>query len=159
MRSIRIITVGKLKEKYLSDGCDEYLKRLSAYAKVQIIELNEARLPQQPSKAQIDAALQSEGEMILQKAQGSALIALCIEGRQLTSEQLAAELDAQEVRGTACFSFVIGSSFGLCDKVKNAAVLRLSFSRMTFPHQLMRLMLTEQLYRAASISAGGKYHK
>lgn len=159
MRSIRIIAVGRLKEKYLSEGCAEYLKRLSAYAKLQVIELDEVRLPQQPGKSQIEAALKSEGEAILQKAAGSALVALCVEGTQLTSEQLSAWLDERQVRGEGCFSFAIGSSFGLCERVKNAASLRLSFSRMTFPHQLMRLMLTEQLYRAASISAGGKYHK
>jgi len=159
MRNIRLITVGKLKESYLSQGCAEYLKRLSAYAKVQVIELDETRLPERPSQAQIDAALAPEGEKILDKAKGSALIALCVEGDLLSSEQLAAKLDALEVQGNSAISLIIGSSFGLDEAVKKAAVLRLSFSRMTFPHQLMRLMLCEQLYRACSISAGGKYHK
>lgn len=159
MRNIRLITVGKLKEAYLTQGCAEYLKRLSAYAKVQVIELGEVRLPERPSAAQITAALSSEGEKILEKAKGSALIALCVEGDLLSSEQLAAKLDALETAGSSALSFVIGSSFGLHDSVKQAAALRLSFSRMTFPHQLMRLMLCEQLYRACSISAGGKYHK
>ncbi|MDF3003646.1 MAG: hypothetical protein K0S22_118 [Oscillospiraceae bacterium] len=159
MRNIRLITVGKLKESYLSQGCAEYLKRLSAYAKVQVIELDETRLPERPSQAQIDAALAAESEKILDKAKGSAVIALCVEGDLLSSEQLAAKLDALEVQGNSAISLVIGSSFGLDEAVKKAAVLRLSFSRMTFPHQLMRLMLCEQLYRACSISAGGKYHK
>ncbi|HWP51856.1 MAG TPA: 23S rRNA (pseudouridine(1915)-N(3))-methyltransferase RlmH [Clostridia bacterium] len=159
MRNIRVITVGKLKESYLSQGCAEYLKRLSAYARVQVVELDEVRLPEKPSQAQIDAALAAEGEKILEKAKGSALIALCVEGELLSSEQLAAKLDTLEVQGSSALSLVIGSSFGLDDAVKRAAVLRLSFSRMTFPHQLMRLMLCEQLYRACSISAGGKYHK
>lgn len=159
MRNIRLITVGKLKESYLSQGCAEYLKRLSAYAKVQVVELDETRLPERPSQAQIDAALAAEGEKILDKAKGSALIALCVEGDLLSSEQLAAKLDALEVQGNSAISLIIGSSFGLDEAVKKAAVLRLSFSRMTFPHQLMRLMLCEQLYRACSISAGGKYHK
>lgn len=159
MRNIRLITVGRLKESYLSQGCAEYLKRLSAYAKVQVVELDEARLPERPSQAQIAAALSAEGEKILEKAKGSALIALCVEGELLSSEQLAAKLDALEIGGSSTLSFVIGSSFGLDDAVKHAAALRLSFSRMTFPHQLMRLMLCEQLYRACSISAGGKYHK
>lgn len=159
MRNIRLITIGRLKEPYLTQGCTEYLKRLSAYAKVQVIELDEVRLPERPSAAQIDAALAAEGEKILEKAKGSALIALCIEGDMLSSEQLSARLDALETAGSSAFSFVIGSSFGLHDSVKRAAALRLSFSRMTFPHQLMRLMLCEQLYRACSISAGGKYHK
>ena len=159
MRNIRLITVGRLKESYLSQGCAEYLKRLSAYARVQVAELDEVRLPERPSAAQIAAALAAEGEKILDKAEGSALIALCVEGDMLTSEQLAARLDALEVQGRSAVSFAIGSSFGMGDAVKRAAVLRLSFSRMTFPHQLMRLMLCEQLYRACSISAGGKYHK
>ena len=159
MRNIRIIVVGKMKEKYLVDGCAEYLKRLSAFGKVQVFELDEVRLPDKPSQGQIDAALDAEGDKILDKAKGSALIALCVEGDMLSSEKLAAKLDALEVNGTGTVSFAIGSSFGLAPKVKNAAVLRLSFSRMTFPHQLMRLMLTEQIYRACMISSGGKYHK
>ncbi len=159
MRNIRLITIGRLKEQYLTQGCAEYLKRLSAYSKVQLVELDEARLPERPSAAQIDAALAAEGAKILEKAKGSALIALCVEGDMLSSGQLSARLDALETAGSSALSFVIGSSFGLHDSVKRAAALRLSFSRMTFPHQLMRLMLCEQLYRACSISAGGKYHK
>lgn len=159
MRNIRLISVGKLKEAYLTQGCAEYLKRLSAYSRVQVIELDETRLPERPSAAQITAALAAEGGRILEKAKGSALIALCVEGEPLCSEQLAVRLDALETAGSSVLSFVIGSSFGLHDSVKQSAALRLSFSRMTFPHQLMRLMLCEQLYRACSISAGGKYHK
>lgn len=159
MRNIRIIAVGRLKEKYLADGCAEYQKRLSAFGKVQVSELEEARLPDKPSSGQIAAALAAEGERILEKAKGSALIALCVEGEPLSSEQLASKLDELEVKGAGAVSFAIGSSFGLSQRVKEAAVLQLSFSRMTFPHQLMRLMLAEQLYRACSISAGMKYHK
>lgn len=159
MRNIQIITVGKLKERYLSDGCAEYLKRLSAFGRANICELDEARLPERPSEAEIRAALQAEGTRILEKAKGSCLVALCVEGELLSSEQLAKRLDAIEVRGQSVLSFVIGSSFGLDDAVKQAAQLQLSFSRMTFPHQLMRLMLCEQLYRACSISAGSRYHK
>ena len=159
MRNIRIITVGKLKEKYLTDGCAEYIKRLSAFGKAQIIELDEVRLPDKPSQSQIDAALDSEGEKILDKAKGSALIALCIEGDMLSSEQLAKKLDEIEQRGAGALSFAIGSSFGLSPKVKSAAALRLSVSRMTFPHQLARIMLLEQTYRALKIAAGERYHK
>ena len=159
MRNIKIIVVGKLKEKYLVDGRSEYLKRLSAFGKVQVIEIDESRLPEKPSQGQIDTALSNEAEKILEKAKGSTIIALCVEGELLSSEQLAAKLDDLEVKGSGNISFVIGSSFGLAPKVKSAAAVRLSFSRMTFPHQLMRLMLTEQLYRACSISAGMKYHK
>ena len=159
MLNIHIFCVGKLKEKFYIEASAEYLKRLSAYCKLDLQELPEERLPDKPSQGQIDAALDAEGDKILEKAKGSALIALCIEGDLLSSEKLAAKLDALEVNGAGAVSFAIGSSFGLAPKVKNAAVLRLSFSRMTFPHQLMRLMLTEQLYRACSISAGMKYHK
>ena len=146
MRNIKIIVVGKLKEKYLVDGCNEYLKRLSAFGKAQVIELDESRLPEKPSQGQIDTALANEAEKILEKAKGSTIIALCVEGELLSSEQLAAKLDELEVKGSGSVAFVIGSSFGLSPKVKSAAAVRLSFSRMTFPHQLMRLMLTEQLF-------------
>lgn len=159
MRSLQVIAVGRLKERYLTDGCAEYCKRLSAFGKIRMTELEEARLPERPSPAQIRAALDAEGERILEKSQGSCMIALCVEGELFSSEAFARRLDELEVRGHSSFSFVIGSSFGLCDAVKQAAQLRLSFSRMTFPHQLMRLMLCEQLYRACSISAGGRYHK
>lgn len=159
MLNLRIITVGKLKERYLTDGCAEYLKRLSAFAKVQLIELDESRLPERPSAAQIEAALAEEGKKILEKAKGSAIIALCIEGEQLSSEGLSALLSKWTVQGESAVSLVIGSSFGLSDQVKQTAKFRLSMSKMTFPHQLARLMLCEQLYRACSIASGGKYHK
>ncbi|PWM25680.1 MAG: 23S rRNA (pseudouridine(1915)-N(3))-methyltransferase RlmH, partial [Oscillospiraceae bacterium] len=109
--------------------------------------------------AQIRATLEAEGRRILERAAGSRLIALCVEGEMLSSEQLARTLDRLEVEGTSAFSFAIGSSWGLSEEVKRAAALRLSVSRMTFPHQLMRLILCEQLYRACSISAGARYHK
>lgn len=159
MRNIKIIAVGKLKERFLADGCAEYLKRLGFFGRVQVIEAEESRLPENPAPAQIAAALAAEGAKILEKARGSTLVALCVEGDMLSSPQLAARLDALEVAGSSSFAFAIGSSHGLAQEVKQAAALRLSFSRMTFPHQLMRLMLCEQLYRACSISAGGKYHK
>ena len=159
MRNIRIITVGKLKEKYLTQGCEEYLKRLALYARVQVFELDESRLPERPSQGQIDAALAAEGEKILDKAKGSALVALCVEGDLFASEQLAAKLDALEVGGSSAISFVIGSSFGLAEVVKQSAAVRLSFSRMTFPHQLMRVILAEQVYRAFMINSGSTYHK
>ncbi|MEG1773457.1 MAG: 23S rRNA (pseudouridine(1915)-N(3))-methyltransferase RlmH, partial [Oscillospiraceae bacterium] len=155
----RMIAVGRLKERYLSDGCEEYQKRLGAFCKVQMIELDECRLPEQPGERLIRAALDGEADRILDKAKGSALIALCIEGEPCSSEQLAARLEKLAVGGTGTVSFVIGSSHGLSERVKQAAVWRMSMSQMTFPHQLARLMLCEQLYRAASISAGGKYHK
>lgn len=159
MLHVRIIAVGKLKERYLAEGCAEYRKRLDAFCRLEWIEIKEERLPDKPSAAQISAALGAEGKRILERAQASALVALCIEGEMLTSEQLAARLGRFAASGCACVSFAVGSSFGLSEEVKRAAAMALSLSRMTFAHQLARLMLCEQLYRAFSIGAGGKYHK
>lgn len=159
MVNLRVIAVGKLKEKWMESGCAEYEKRMGLYCRVQMIELAEARLPQSPSPAQIESALAAEGERILEKAQGTRLVAMCIEGRQLSSQKLSQTLSQAAVEGVNTVSFAIGSSFGLSEAVKHAAFLRLSMSEMTFPHQLARLMLMEQLYRACTIEAGGKYHK
>ena len=159
MVNLQIIAVGKLKEKWLSDGCAEYQKRMGAYCRVQLLELEESRLPQEPSPAQIEAALRAEGVRILEKAKGGRLIALGIEGKHLSAEELSHMLSHCAVEGINTVSFVIGSSFGLSEKVKRAAALRLSMSEMTFPHQLARLMLCEQLYRACMIESGGRYHK
>ena len=160
MRSVRILCVGKLKERYLSDACAEYCKRLGAYCRPEILELPEFRLPENPSPAEIEACLRREGEEILARIPKDALvIPLCIEGEMLSSEQLAAALSDAAVRGVSSACFIIGGSWGLSPAVKQAGRLRLSMSRMTFPHQLARVMLLEQLYRAFSINAGGKYHK
>lgn len=159
MVNLKIIAVGKLKEKYLTDGCNEYIKRMGLYCRAQIVEIDEVRLPEKPSQAQIDSALKAESEKILDKAKGSRIIALCIEGKQLSSPDFTAVLTKAAVDGANTVSFVIGSSFGLHEDVKRAAAVRLSMSAMTFPHQLARLMLCEQLYRACTIEAGGKYHK
>jgi len=159
MVNLRLIAVGRLKERWLADGCAEYQKRLRPYCKFQLIELEEARLPEAPSAAQIAAALRAEGRRILEKAQGTPLVALCIEGTPLSSGALAAYLSRAAVEGRSTVSFAIGSSYGLDPAVKEAAALRLSLSQMTFPHQLARLLLCEQFYRACTIEAGGKYHK
>ncbi|MCI7767684.1 MAG: 23S rRNA (pseudouridine(1915)-N(3))-methyltransferase RlmH [Oscillospiraceae bacterium] len=159
MFNINLITVGKLKESYLREACAEYTKRLGAYCKIKITELPEYRLPDSPSEKVIKTALDSEGETILAAAAGDTIIAMCIEGKMLSSEELAKKLDKFGVEGKSSLSIVIGSSFGLSDKVKNAAAMRLSMSPMTFPHQLARVMLLEQLYRAMSILGNGKYHK
>ena len=159
MVNLRIIAVGKLKERYLADGCAEYIKRMGLYCRAQIVELDECRLPERPSEAQIATALSQEGQKILQKAQGTTIVALCVEGRQMSSPELSRYLTRAGVEGANTVSFVIGSSFGLDESVKRAAALRLSMSEMTFPHQLARLVLCEQLYRACTIEAGGKYHK
>ena len=160
MRNVRILCVGKLKERYLSDACAEYIKRLGAYCRPEIVGLPESRLPANPSPAEIEACLEREGAEILAKIPKDALaIPLCIEGEQLSSEGLATALSDAAVRGTSTACFIIGGSWGLSPAVKRAGKLRLSMSRMTFPHQLARVMLLEQLYRAFSINAGGKYHK
>lgn len=160
MRNVKILCVGKLKERYLTDACAEYLKRLQAFCKPEIVELPESRMPDNPSEAEIAACLKREGEEILGKIPRDAMvIPMCIEGKQLSSEELAKELSDAGVRGISCVCFVIGGSWGLSDAVKSAGKLRLSMSRMTFPHQLARVMLLEQVYRAFSINAGSKYHK
>lgn len=159
MLSITLIAVGNLKERYLADACEEYKKRLGAFCKLTVVELPEQRLPANPSPADVQKALHTEGAAILSKTpKGSRLIALCIEGKLLSSEQLAEEISTLS-RTASHLTFVIGSSHGLADEVKQAACLPLSMSRMTFPHQLARVLLLEQLYRACSINAGMRYHK
>lgn len=160
MQSVQLICVGKLKEKFYADAVAEYTKRLGAYCKLTIWELPEERLPDRPSQAQIDAALDKEGDRILGKIPaGSVIIALCVEGNALSSEELAARMDKWAVQGGSQLTFLIGGSYGLHSKVKQRAALRLSMSPMTFPHHLARIMLLEQIYRAYQISAGTKYHK
>lgn len=160
MISVNIICVGKLKEKYLRDASAEYIKRLTAFCKLNIIEIAPYALPDSPTQAQIDAGLEAEGKQILAKIQNGAYVyAMCIEGKQRSSEALSAEFDKLSVFGESNLTFVIGGSFGLSDAVKARADARLSMSQMTFPHQLARIMLLEQIYRAFQISTGGKYHK
>lgn len=155
-----VVCVGKLKEAYWREACAEYSKRLSAYLQLDIREIEEERAPRDPSPAQIDAVIRAEGQRILSRLPaGSTVIPLCIEGKPLTSPALAQELDTLAIHGKGHVTFVIGGSFGLSEEVKARAARRLSMSPMTFPHQLARVMLLEQLYRAAQISAGGKYHK
>ncbi len=158
--NITVICLGKLKEPYLKDAVFEYTKRISAYAKPEIIELTPTRLPDSPSKAQIDAALENEATEIIKKIPAnSCIFSLCVEGKEKSSEQLASEIKDQLLNGKSNIVFIIGSSFGLSEKVKALSDFRLSFSKMTFPHQLMRVMLLEQIYRAFQINTNGKYHK
>lgn len=160
MLNINIICVGKLKEDYLRAACAEYQKRLGAFCRLNIIELTPARLPDNPNDSQIAAALADEGDRILAKiANGDAVFAMCIEGKMFSSEALSAEIDKLAVGGFGSVSFVIGGSHGLDPRVKSRAKIRLSMSPMTFPHQLARVMLLEQIYRSFMISSGGKYHK
>ena len=160
MMTVRLICIGKLKEKYLSDACKEYQKRLGAFCKLELLELPEYKLQNDPSESEITVCIRREGEEILAKIPRDALvIPMCIEGKQLSSEELSEELSSAGVRGISQVCFIIGGSYGLSDAVKAAGKLRLSSSKMTFPHQLARVMLFEQIYRAFSIASGGKYHK
>ncbi len=159
MLTVNIICMGKLKEVYWREACAEYAKRLRSFCNFSIIELPESRLPDHPSAAQIASALKTEGTKILSVAGNSTLFALCIEGFQLSSEQLADKINTLSINGISSVSFIIGSSFGLSDEVKQKAEFKLSMSPMTFPHQLARVMLCEQTYRAFQIINHGRYHK
>ena len=160
MIGVTVIAVGRLKEDYLRAACAEYQKRLGAFCKPSVVEIEEHRLPDNPSLAQIQAGLEAEGERILRAVPSNALtVALCIEGRELSSPQLAQRLAQAGVEGRSQIVMIIGGSHGLAERVKAAAQLRLSISPITFPHQLARVMVLEQLYRAFSINAGTKYHK
>ncbi|MBP0962742.1 MAG: 23S rRNA (pseudouridine(1915)-N(3))-methyltransferase RlmH [Oscillospiraceae bacterium] len=160
MLNVTLLTVGKLKEAYWRSACEEYKKRLGAFCRPNIVEVDEYRLPEKPSQAQIDAGLEAEGKKLLEQIPaGSYVITLCIEGKELSSPQLAEKLAAVSVQGYSRVFFIIGGSFGLSPAVKARSDLRLSMSPMTFPHQLARVMVLEQLYRALGINAGTKYHK
>ena len=153
--------MGKLKEAYWRDASAEYLKRLSADCKAEVVELPESRLPDSPSDKEIKKALAAEAKSMEQyiAAKGAYNIALCIEGRQLTSTDLSRKLADLSVGGISTVNFIIGSSFGIDEGIKQRAALRLSMSEMTFPHQLARIMLLEQIYRAFQIGKGTAYHK
>ena len=160
MQRVSVICVGKLKERFYADAAAEYVKRLSRYCKLDIIELPEERLPEDPSPALIDAALAKEAGAIRAKLPpSSCLIALCVEGRMRSSEELAHLMAAWANRGEKQLVFLIGGSFGLHPSIKAQAAAQLSMSPMTFPHHLARVMLLEQIYRAYQINAGTKYHK
>lgn len=159
MIQVTVITVGNLKESYWREAVAEYEKRLSAFCKPTLLQLKEAKLPDDPSEGEIRAALADEGARILAAMPPRSFrIALCVEGKQFSSEELAARLESLLIEnGNLCL--VIGSSHGLSEEVKAACQLRLSVSRLTFPHQMMRVLLLEVLYRAFSIMRGTKYHK
>lgn len=158
--NISIITVGKLKEKYLKQGIEEYTKRLSSYSKIEIIEVPDEKAPEVLSEAEMIQVKEKEGERILAKVPSDAhVIALAIEGKQKSSEELAETLDKLATYGKSKVAFIIGGSLGLSSQVLKRADDKLSFSKMTFPHQLMRLILVEQVYRAFRINRGEPYHK
>lgn len=158
--NITIVTVGKLKEKYLKQGIDEYMKRLTSYTKMDIIELPDEKAPEVLSATEMLQVKAKEGERILAKIHPDAhVIALAIEGKMKTSEELAERIDHLATYGKSKIVFVIGGSLGLSEDVMKRADESLSFSKMTFPHQLMRLILVEQVYRAFRIVRGEPYHK
>ena len=160
MLSVSVLCIGKLKEKYLKDACIEYSKRLTAFCKLEIVELAEERISDNPSQSEINRVVEAEGKRLLQKAEKcDAIITMCIEGKQLSSPELADFIDKTTVSGVSSIAFVIGGSYGLSDEIKAKSKLKLSMSKMTFPHQLARVMVLEQIYRAFQISSGGKYHK
>ncbi len=159
MMNINFIAMGKLKESYFREACAEYQKRLSAFARVTVKEPAPADLPQSPSSAQIEQALEREAELIRAYMKSGYGIALCVEGKELSSEGLAKKLEELGTNGVSTVNFIVGSSFGLAESLKHECGFRLSMSPMTFPHSLARVMLFEQVYRAFSIINNSKYHK
>ena len=160
MQRVSILCVGMMKERFYMEASAEYEKRLSRFCKLEIVELPEERLPENPSPAQIEAALAKEAAAVQSRLPSAAfLIAMCVEGRERSSEELAALLAQSANQGESHIVFLIGSSFGMHPSLKQLAQVRLSMSPMTFPHHLLRVMLLEQIYRAYQISAGSRYHK
>lgn len=158
--NITILTVGKLKENYLKQGIDDYLKRLTPYAKLTSIEVPDQPAPENLSLADMTVIKDEEGDKLLAKLSADTyVISLAILGKPFTSEQLAEKLDQLATYGHSKLAFIIGGSNGLSDKVLKRSDMQLSFSKMTFPHQLMRLILVEQIYRAFKINRGEPYHK
>lgn len=160
MQRVTVLCVGKLKEKFYIDAAAEYQKRLQRHCKLDIIELPEQRLPENPAPADIQRALRLEGEAIREKLpRGGAVIALCIEGKTCSSEELSRRMTDYALQGKTQLTFLIGGSVGLDESLKREADWRLSMSPMTFPHHMARVMLLEQIYRAYQIESGTKYHK
>lgn len=158
--NIKLLTVGKLKEKYLKDAVKEYLKRLSSYAKVEIIELTDEKEPENASLKDLEIIKNKEGKKILEKIKDRDFVFLLdVEGIQISSEDLAAKISDLSLKGESNITFIIGGSNGVSEEVRNKAAFKLSFSKMTFPHQLMRVILLEQIYRGFKINKGEPYHK
>ena len=158
--NISVISVGKLKEKYLKLGIEEFSKRLSKYCKLDLIELEDEKCPENLSEKDMEIVKNKEGQRILSKIKNNSyVIALSIDGKNLSSEELADTISKLAVRGNSHITFIIGGSLGLSDEVLKRADYKLSFSKMTFPHQLMKLILLEQVYRAFRINNNEPYHK
>ncbi|WP_049485049.1 23S rRNA (pseudouridine(1915)-N(3))-methyltransferase RlmH [Streptococcus oralis] len=157
---IKIVTVGKLKEKYLKDGIAEYSKRISRFAKLEMIELTDEKTPDKASEIENQKILETEGARILSKiGERDFVLVLAIEGKTFSSEEFSKQLEEAYIKGYSTLTFIIGGSLGLAPSVKNRANLSVSFGRLTLPHQLMRLVLVEQIYRAFTIQQGSPYHK
>ena len=157
---IKIVTVGKLKEKYLKDGIAEYSKRISRFAKLEMIELADEKTPDKASEIENQKILETEGARILSKiGERDFVLVLAIEGKTFSSEEFSKQLEEASIKGYSTLTFIIGGSLGLAASVKNRANLSVSFGRLTLPHQLMRLVLIEQIYRAFTIQQGSPYHK
>ncbi|MBE7023684.1 MAG: 23S rRNA (pseudouridine(1915)-N(3))-methyltransferase RlmH [Ruminococcaceae bacterium] len=160
MLSVTVIAVGKIKEKFFTAAIDEYSKRLSAYCRFEIVEVKDEKTPENPSANEKNAVLECEVERIIQKIpKGAKVVTLCVEGKQMSSEDFADLISRYSVEGTSKLVFIIGGSMGLSERIKKISDLRLSFSEMTFPHMLMRVILAEQLYRGFTIISGKTYHK
>ena len=160
MYKIIIVTVGKIKTRYLTEGINDYLKRTAPYAKVVINKVNDEHIPESASEADIKAALELEAKRLEKFIADDAFVIACdLDGVQKTSEQFAETFAKQALYGKSKFCFLIGGSYGLTERLKKRSQLRLSFGRMTYPHQLMRLILVEQIYRAMKINNGEPYHK
>lgn len=160
MQKVTVLCVGKLKEKFYTEAAAEYVKRLGRHCKIEILELPEYRLPENPSPAEIQKALETEAESVREKLpKGGAIIAMCIEGKTCSSEEMARRLNDYAVQGKTQLTFLIGGSVGLHQSLKEQADWRLSMSPMTFPHHMARVMLLEQIYRAYQIQQGTRYHK
>ena len=157
---IKIVTVGKLKEKYLKDGIAEYSKRISRFAKLEMIELADEKTPDKASEIENQKILETEGARILSEiGERDFVLVLAIEGKTFSSEEFSKQLEEASIKGYSTLTFIIGGSLGLASSVKNRANLSVSFGRLTLPHQLMRLVLVEQIYRAFTIQQGSPYHK
>jgi len=160
MLDVHILCVGKLKEKFYTEAAAEYVKRLGGYCRLTLTELPEERLPKSPSRAQIDAALEKEAAAVRAKLPpNSSLVALCVEGKLCSSEDLAKLVSDWSLSSAKHLVFLIGSSYGLAERLKGESWVKLSMSPMTFPHHLARVMLLEQVYRAFKINEGSDYHK
>lgn len=158
--NINVICIGKIKEKYWTDAINEYSKRLAPFCKFRIIELPEEKIKSNPNASNILATVNAEGKKICEKITPSSYtIAMCIEGTIISSEDMSQKINAVALNGFSTINFIIGGSWGLSDEVKSKASFKLSMSKMTFPHQMARVILTEQIYRSFEIINNGKYHK